>query len=423
MGPHRPIALAAALALAAASAAGAAGAEDRAKPVAVAAKLAQDARSGALTFDLSRAVEARAYTLASPDRIVVDLPEVVFQIASEAARANAAAADGSGLVRAFRFGQLAPGKSRIVMDLSGPACPVGVGSRPIAAGLSASRLTIEIRACDDAEFKAAAMPVEASPPPPDGAPAPTRPIIVLDPGHGGNDGGAHGVNGSVEKTLVFAFCGELKRQLQESGRYAVLMTREGDQYVDLDSRVDFARNSNASLLVSIHADTLSEAADVSGSTVYTVADRASDAEAARIAARENAADRDPRKAEGGRERSRRSRHPFRSEAAGDARVFPSVLAQAGRRIAGRDPAESQSGAFRGLRRAEGAGVPLGAGRTRLSFQPPGRRSARIPGLAKPDRGRYGQSDRRFFRRLRRGRGAPGGPGRGARRGPGRRRRR
>ena len=182
------------------------------------------------------------------------------------------------------------------MDLSGPACPVGVGSRPIAAGLSASRLTIEIRACDDAEFKAAAMPVEASPPPPDGAPAPTRPIIVLDPGHGGNDGGAHGVNGSVEKTLVFAFCGELKRQLQESGRYAVLMTREGDQYVDLDSRVDFARNSNASLLVSIHADTLSEAADVSGSTVYTVADRASDAEAARIAARENAADRDPRKA-------------------------------------------------------------------------------------------------------------------------------
>jgi N-acetylmuramoyl-L-alanine amidase len=79
------------------------------------------------------------------------------------------------------------------------------------------------------------------------------------------------------------------------------MTREGDQYVDLDSRVDFARAADASLFVSVHADTLSETADVSGSTVYTVADRASDAEAARIAARENAADRDPAKARAARD--------------------------------------------------------------------------------------------------------------------------
>ena len=76
------------------------------------------------------------------------------------------------------------------------------------------------------------------------------------------------------------------------------MTRDGDQYVDLDDRVDIARDANASLFISVHADTLSEDADVSGSTVYTVADRASDAEAARIAARENAADRGP----GGRKR-------------------------------------------------------------------------------------------------------------------------
>ncbi len=120
-------------------------------------------------------------------------------------------------------------------------------------------------------------------------------MIVLDPGHGGLDGGAHGVGGAVEKTLALAFCVELKRQLQATGRYTVLMTREGDQYVDLDSRVDFARDANASLFVSIHADTLSDVGDVSGSTVYTVADRASDAEAARVAASENAADREPGK--------------------------------------------------------------------------------------------------------------------------------
>ena len=71
------------------------------------------------------------------------------------------------------------------------------------------------------------------------------------------------------------------------------MTRDGDQYVDLDDRVAIARKANASLFISVHADTLSEDTNVSGSTVYTVADRASDAEAARIAARENAAGRRP----------------------------------------------------------------------------------------------------------------------------------
>ncbi len=79
----------------------------------------------------------------------------------------------------------------------------------------------------------------------------------------------------------------------QTKRYTVVMTRDGDQYVDLEDRVEIARKANASLFISVHADTLSEDTNVSGSTVYTVADRASDAEAARIAARENAADRSP----------------------------------------------------------------------------------------------------------------------------------
>ena len=115
-------------------------------------------------------------------------------------------------------------------------------------------------------------------------------MIVIDPGHGGSDGGAHGVGGVLEKSLVLEFCDELRRQLDATKRYTVVMTRDRDQYVDLDDRVTIAREANASLFVSVHADTLSEAPDVGGTTVYTVADRASDAEAARIAARENAAD-------------------------------------------------------------------------------------------------------------------------------------
>jgi N-acetylmuramoyl-L-alanine amidase len=270
-------------------------AEDVSRPVAVAVSLAQDGAGAALTLDLSRPVEARAYTLGLPDRIVIDLPEIVFQLRPSAGPPDPT---GGAPVKAFRFGLLAPGKSRIVVDLSSRACPARVISKPIAAGVEASRLTVEIKPCDRAAFAAAALPREAAETASGEAAAPAAPVIVLDPGHGGVDGGAHGVGGAVEKTLVLAFCVELKRQLQATGRYKVMMTREGDQYVDLDSRVAFARDSNASLFVSVHADTLSEFDDVSGSTVYTVADRASDAEAARIAAHENAAGRDPGKADG-----------------------------------------------------------------------------------------------------------------------------
>jgi N-acetylmuramoyl-L-alanine amidase len=292
MGRAKPLAVAAALAGFAALATASA-AEEAARPIAVAVKLTDEAGGVALTFDLSRPVDARAYTMSSPDRIVVDLPEVAFQLDPGSGQANVAR--GAAPVKAFRFGLLAPGRSRIVIDLTSRACPVGVASKPIAAGAEASRLTIEIKPCDDAAFAAAARGPDASAAAPDEPSASAPKVIVLDPGHGGNDGGARGVGGAVEKTVVLAFCVELKRQLEATGRYTVLMTREADQYVDLDSRVDFARDANASLFVSIHADTLNEVGDVGGSTVYTVADRASDAEAARVAAHENAADRDSRK--------------------------------------------------------------------------------------------------------------------------------
>ena len=292
MGPARLFAAAFLAALAAASLAARAG-DEVSRPVAVGVKLAQNANQAELTFDLSRPVEARAHTLASPDRVVVDLPETAFEVDSDAGRAEAA---GGPLVKAFRFGLLAPGRSRIVIDLARRACPADVALKPIAEGAEASRLTIAIKPCDDAAFAAAAAPPDLAAPAPGPAPAAALPVIVLDPGHGGIDSGASGVGGVVEKTIVLAFCLELRRQLEATRRYKVLMTRESDQYVDLDSRVAFARDANASLFLSIHADTLTDVGEVSGSTVYTVADRASDAEAARIAARENAASRAPGKA-------------------------------------------------------------------------------------------------------------------------------
>ena len=295
MGLERPFAVAAAVALIALRLAAPAAAEAE-KPVAVAARLTQDAGGAALTFDLSRTVEANAYTLSSPDRIVIDLPEVVFQIPARGSEPDAGA--DSGPVKAFRFGLLSPGRSRIVVDLNRPACP-DVASKPVASNAEASRLTIEIKPCDDASFVAAEKPSDeaaaATDPGPGAGPASSPPVIVLDPGHGGVDSGARGLGGVEEKMLALAFCVELKRQLVVGGHYKVLMTRESDQYVDLDDRVAFARAADAALFISVHADALREYGSVAGSTVYTVADRASDAEAARIAAHENAADRDPDK--------------------------------------------------------------------------------------------------------------------------------
>ncbi len=306
-------------------------AEEADTPVAVGARLSQDANGAELSFDLSRPVDPRVYALRSPNRIVVDLPEVNFQIIGRAGAGKAAA-----IVKAFRFGLLAPHESRIVIDLGRSACPSRVESKPIVDGALASRLKIELKPCDEAAFSALG-------PPPDNATAASgitaaaaRPVIVLDPGHGGSDGGARGVGGALEKTLVLAFCDELKRQLKSTKRYTVVMTRENDQYVDLDDRVNIARQANASLFVSIHADTLSEASDVSGTTVYTVADRASDAEAARIAARENAAGQGAGKETRLQQDPGSRGHSVRFETTRNPTLRPHVLARTGGQLAPRD---------------------------------------------------------------------------------------
>ena len=115
-------------------------------------------------------------------------------------------------------------------------------------------------------------------------------MVVIDPGHGGVDPGAAGVNGVIEKRSTFDFASALAEALSASGRYRVVMTRADDTFVSLGDRVKIARDAKAALFVSIHADTLREGADVTGATVYTASDRASDAEAARVAETENRAD-------------------------------------------------------------------------------------------------------------------------------------
>ena len=121
-------------------------------PVAVGVRVTQDSSAARLVFDLSRAVDASAFALTSPNRIVVDLPEVNFQLDPSVGRVGAAS--NASLVKDFRFGLLAAGKSRIVVDLAREACPTEVSTKPIVDGAPAARLTIELKPCDPVAFAA-----------------------------------------------------------------------------------------------------------------------------------------------------------------------------------------------------------------------------------------------------------------------------
>ena len=116
--------------------------------------------------------------------------------------------------------------------------------------------------------------------------APKPKLIALDPGHGGMDPGALGVTGTKEKSVVIAVARELQKQLQIGGRYRVMLTRTGDQFVPLRERVARAEAAKADLFLSIHADSHPDRA-VRGASVYTLSEEASDREAAALAQREN----------------------------------------------------------------------------------------------------------------------------------------
>jgi len=114
-------------------------------------------------------------------------------------------------------------------------------------------------------------------------------IIVLDPGHGGQDPGASSRNDTQEKDVVLAYAFALRQSLLDTGHYEVAMTRDGDKFVRLEERVKLARDKKADLFIAIHADTLDDP-DVRGTTVYTVSEKGSDAEADALAQKENRAD-------------------------------------------------------------------------------------------------------------------------------------
>jgi N-acetylmuramoyl-L-alanine amidase len=253
--------------------------------VAIAADLSQEAGRTRLTIILSKQVAATTFVLEKPDRAVIDLPDVNFQLPPARRRSL-------GLVRSLRCGLVGPGRSRIVIELAGPAIPVR--TETVTGPDGAVRLVVELARRDRDGFRRAAQAggrdadVRVT-----GALGADRtdgrPMIVIDAGHGGIDPGATAISGEVEKDIVLAFAGQLRTTLAAAGRYRVAMTRDQDVFVALDERVRRARAAGAELFVSIHADSIGNPG-ISGATIYTGAERASDLESAVLADRENSAD-------------------------------------------------------------------------------------------------------------------------------------
>ncbi|MDZ5448497.1 N-acetylmuramoyl-L-alanine amidase [Labrys sp. ZIDIC5] len=259
------------------------------------ARLAGDDKRTRLIVDLHGSVNElnfRVFVLPDPYRVVVDLPQIEFGMPPETGK------QGRGVVSAYRFGLIAPGKSRIVLDLTEPAA-VDKSFLLDALDDQPARLVIDLVKTDRAAFlrtaasqKSSDMSAHPQPSSPPLLPEsqPGRPVVVVDPGHGGIDMGATSKSGEQEKTIVLEFAKRLADKINETGRYRAVLTRDGDTFISLAGRVQFARANRASLFISVHADTLHDPFGVRGATIYTLSDRASDAESARYAEQENKAD-------------------------------------------------------------------------------------------------------------------------------------
>ena len=261
-------------------------------------------------------------SLAYPNRTVVDISDVQADAAFQ--KALATLKNDTGVLLRARIGQYRPDTARLVLELKSPTETAAFVLPPV--GQYRHRLVIDLTPTDAddpiAEFltklaerettlERAAVEIATPPPVTPSAPAPsvaapppppkiaTRPplltsvkpwVVVLDPGHGGEDSGAIGPGGTYEKNVVLAIARQTKLLLEQDNRVVVFMTREEDVFIPLAERVRKARSVNADVFVSIHADAFTRP-DARGSSVFALSERGASSAAARwIANKENQSD-------------------------------------------------------------------------------------------------------------------------------------
>ncbi len=262
--------------------------------VAYAARVVGDNNRVRLVMDFDRRIKFKTMYLENPDRLVLDLEETIFGL------------DGSsderirGLVTDFRAGAIAPGRSRVVLLTSVPTRVEKYSIKPQQKD-GRHRLTMDIIKTDRETYRDAIflqtgalgesgnVAYKGDRIRRDRKGRAKQFTIVIDPGHGGIDGGAEGSGRTIEKSITLGFAVALKRVLEKTRNIRVLMTREHDVFVSLAERVSFARRNKADLMLSIHADSLRQR-QIRGATIYTLSEVGSDEFSRTMAKNENRAD-------------------------------------------------------------------------------------------------------------------------------------
>lgn len=285
-----------------------------ARPTATSFRLHDHGTHTRIVLELTSGADFTIFQLTDPWRTVIDLPEVIWNLPQDTDVLN------EGVVRDMRYGLFQPGHSRVVIDLVRPA---NVDRAFVLAPTATTpwRLVIDLKSVPESLFMEKLGPANriVIARPDTGAPVATtpnvaflesstdgrriplphrkpavkpserKPVIAIDPGHGGVDPGAIGVTGVREKDVTLAAAQQLKASLEKTGRYKVVLTRNRDISLQLRQRITLARRASADVFISIHADSISRT-DVRGLSVYTLSETASDKEAAKLAEKENKAD-------------------------------------------------------------------------------------------------------------------------------------
>lgn len=243
-------------------------------------------------LDLTDRIDYVIFQLPDPYRVVIDLPQVSFELPEGGDSRRVGAISG------WRHGLFEPGTSRVVIDAAVPMAVKASFILPPSGG-NGHRLVVDLVPTDRESFLVASnesvakrvalrAPAIQVPVPAPGRRDDPRRVVVIDPGHGGVDPGALG-DSHHEKEIVLAAARTLAHRLEQTGRYKVVMTRDRDVFVRLRDRIAVARKAGADLFMSLHADSIADKS-LRGLSVYSLSETASDDEAAALAASENKAD-------------------------------------------------------------------------------------------------------------------------------------
>lgn len=253
---RRTFALAGFTALSSAALSGRAWADD---PAAVRQILVEPSGINArVSVALDRHTQVRTFFLAQPDRFVIDIANSRLALPQGPSGSGA----GGGVIRGYRYAPRPDGASRLVLDLEAPASLL----RQDLGGRRQPMVSFDL--APNAPFVAAPAPLQRQ------GRANRQRTIVIDAGHGGRDPGAIGVTGVREKDVVLDSALKLRRALEHRG-HRVAMTRDADTYVEHSQRVRFARQQNADLFISVHADSHANR-EAQGASVYTLSERGAD---------------------------------------------------------------------------------------------------------------------------------------------------